>query len=143
MTFKIDYNNPDELKLLHAVSLFGHHLRQQYRVDYIDPETGKHRHFRIDLADPATMLAVEVDGDQWHSTPEQVAHDAWRQAILESLGWRVIRFRVKRVRSELFTCSRLVVEAIAEATDAPEEGHISDALSPDAFKKTFGFPRPY
>ncbi|MFA6117687.1 MAG: DUF559 domain-containing protein [Sphingomonas sp.] len=42
----------------------------------------------VDLACRAAKLAVEFDGGQHH---EQVAYDAERTAVLEGLGWKVIR----------------------------------------------------
>lgn len=50
------------------------------------------RSFRIDFAYPECRLAIEIDGVESHSTPEQRAHDARRQHLLEQAGWRVLRF---------------------------------------------------
>lgn len=47
---------------------------------------------RLDVAWPPQMVAVELDGLLWHGTPAAVIADADRQAILESLGWTVLRF---------------------------------------------------
>lgn len=37
-------------------------------------------------------LAVECDGDRWHSTSEQIRSDLYRQRTLENIGWRFHRF---------------------------------------------------
>ena len=42
----------------------------------------------VDLACRAAKLAIEFDGGQHH---EQTAYDAERTAVLEGLGWKVIR----------------------------------------------------
>jgi hypothetical protein len=38
-------------------------------------------------------LAVECDGDRWHSGSEKIAEDLARQAVLERLGWKFHRIR--------------------------------------------------
>lgn len=37
-------------------------------------------------------LAVECDGDRWHSSSEQIRSDLYRQRTLENIGWRFHRF---------------------------------------------------
>lgn len=46
--------------------------------------------FRLDLAYPGAKVAVEYDGQEFHRTPEQRAHDARRRALLRAAGWVVI-----------------------------------------------------
>ncbi len=50
--------------------------------------------YRIDLVveGAGKRLAVECDGDRWH-TAENLEADMARQAILERLGWRFVRIR--------------------------------------------------
>ena len=48
--------------------------------------------YRPDMLWPELRLIVELDGSRAHSTPAQLAADAARQAALEALGFRVIRF---------------------------------------------------
>lgn len=50
--------------------------------------------YRIDIVveGGGRRLAVECDGDRWH-TRENLAEDMARQAILERLGWRFVRIR--------------------------------------------------
>ncbi len=47
--------------------------------------------FIVDLYCASAQLVVELDGGQ-HYDPEQLAYDARRTQILESLGLRVVRF---------------------------------------------------
>jgi len=51
-------------------------------------------HFRIDLVvdGAAGSLAVECDGDRWH-TLQNFDEDISRQLILERMGWRFVRVR--------------------------------------------------
>jgi hypothetical protein len=47
---------------------------------------------RIDFAYPELLLAIEVDGWEVHGSPQALTRDFQRQADLEDLGWRVLRF---------------------------------------------------
>lgn len=62
-------------------------------------EAGSTR-YRLDLAFPSLMLAVEVDGSQHEERPAQVA-DSVRKAALEALGWTVVIIRSKTFASDL------------------------------------------
>lgn len=56
--------------------------------------------YRLDLAFPDRMLAIEVDGSQHEERPATTA-DAARQAALESAGWTVVRVRSRTFTSDL------------------------------------------
>ena len=62
----------------------GYDVRNQWRVG----------HYRIDLVvlDGNQRLAVECDGDRWH-TIDNLNEDLARQSTLERLGWRFARIR--------------------------------------------------
>jgi len=47
--------------------------------------------YRIDLAVPLEMIAVELDGEYWHSRPEVIARDAKKAALLQANGWALRR----------------------------------------------------
>lgn len=51
--------------------------------------------YRIDIVaiDGEKKVAIECDGERWHSSDLQVRNDMERQTILERLGWRFIRIR--------------------------------------------------
>lgn len=51
-----------------------------YSIDLVVQDRGGHR------------LAVECDGDRWHSSDAQIRSDLYRQRTLESIGWRFHRF---------------------------------------------------
>lgn len=65
----------------------------------------------VDLAYPDAMIAIEIDGYRWHSTPVQKRHDEQRQNQLILLGWRVLRFSASEVRRR----PEVVVQAIRQA----------------------------
>ena len=46
--------------------------------------------YRLDLAYPAAMLAVEYDGEH-HRTAEQARYDLERQAFVDARGWTILR----------------------------------------------------
>lgn len=51
--------------------------------------------YSIDLVlqdDDGHRLAVECDGDRWHTSDSQVRADLYRQRTLETIGWRFHRF---------------------------------------------------
>ena len=63
----------------------GYNITQQwevgaYRIDMVVQYNGK-------------KVAVECDGEQYHSGEEKVRADMERQTILERMGWRFIRIR--------------------------------------------------
>ncbi|MGN0941163.1 MAG: DUF559 domain-containing protein, partial [Selenomonadaceae bacterium] len=51
--------------------------------------------YRIDLvvSDDNQRVAIECDGERFHSGEEKIRQDMERQTILERLGWRFIRIR--------------------------------------------------
>lgn len=75
---------PAERRLWQALQgrqLGGHKFRRQYSVGaYI-----------LDFYCPALKLAIEIDGES-HCRPGAPEHDARRQAFVESLGIRFLRF---------------------------------------------------
>lgn len=74
-----------ERLVLQAIAARGYKIQTQYPVGY----------YRIDMVvgDANGRLAVECDGERWHSGAEKIAEDMARQAILERLGWRFHRIR--------------------------------------------------
>jgi hypothetical protein len=47
---------------------------------------------RLDLADVDLMAAVEYDGAEWHSSPEQRENDRVRRGLIREEGWLVEAF---------------------------------------------------
>ena len=52
---------------------------------------------RLDLADESAELGFEYDGDEWHSSPQQLEHDRARRREFEDDGWLVRAFRAEAV----------------------------------------------
>lgn len=53
---------------------------------------------RLDFANPGLLLAIEVDGYQYHSSPTAFARDAMRQRTLEARGWIFVRTTPTEIR---------------------------------------------
>ncbi|WP_244913507.1 endonuclease domain-containing protein [Heyndrickxia sporothermodurans] len=57
--------------------------------------------YRIDLTVPSLRLAIECDGKDYHSSPEQKKHDRRKNAYLRKHGWKVMRFSGRQINREL------------------------------------------
>lgn len=56
-------------------------------------------------------IALECDGERWHSTEEQIRSDIERQDILERCGWKFIRIRgSKYFRNPKMTMEDVIIE---------------------------------
>lgn len=55
---------------------------------------------RVDFADRERRLAVEVDGDRYHSKRAARSHDRRRDRALRAPGWEVLRFDADDVRRD-------------------------------------------
>ncbi|AZA92384.1 putative DNA helicase [Chryseobacterium nakagawai] len=85
-----------------AKSLIGNgysYIQPQYNVKeselFYNHKLGKqvYINFKLDLVvhNNGKMIAIECDGDPFHSLPEDVAYDIERQEFLERVGWKVYR----------------------------------------------------
>lgn len=89
-----DRRSPVEKAFLHAAKGRLPGLRCQYRVDpYI-----------IDFAIPGRMIAIEIDGHDYHSTLPQRENDNRRARNLSKLGWVVVRFTGSEVFKDPAHC---------------------------------------
>ena len=69
--------------------------------------------YKVDLADASLKVAVEVDGPS-HSSSLGKARDQKKQALLESFGWRVLRFCNQEVVRDATACARMVMSTISK-----------------------------
>ena len=67
----------------------------------------------IDVAFPALKLAIEIDGREFHNTPEAFESDRWRQNDLVLAGWRVLRFTANMVRDHPQIVLAIIERALA------------------------------
>ena len=96
-------DSPFESSVAMALKVRGYHIVQQwevgaYRIDMVAVCNGK-------------KIAIECDGERWHSTEAQIRNDMERQAILERIGWQFIRIRGSEYYSQPDrTIERVVAE---------------------------------
>ncbi|MGY1690369.1 AAA domain-containing protein [Geodermatophilus sp. SYSU D01105] len=83
-----DFDSLFEQRVFRRIQQRGYHVTPQVEVN------GR----RIDLVITGAQgkLAVECDGDAWHSSPEQVASDFARELELRRCGWHFWRIRESR-----------------------------------------------
>lgn len=75
------------------------YITPQYKVKedevFFNPKLQKevYVNFRLDLvvSKNGKLVAIECDGDPYHTMPEDVAYDIERQEFLERVGWKIYR----------------------------------------------------
>lgn len=122
-------DSPFETSVAKALKLYGFNIVQQWKVGS----------YSIDMVAVfgENKIAIECDGELYHSGEEKIRADMERQAILERLGWRFIRIRgseyysnpketIRRVVNELsgFGVEPEANELIVEETSRLKEGVI-------------------
>lgn len=98
--------SPFESAVAKSLADRGYHLMQQWKV-------GAYRLDMVALCGKKTV-AIECDGERWHSGEEKIREDMERQTILERLGWRFIRIR----GSEYFRCPEKTIERVVSELSA-------------------------
>lgn len=68
--------------------------------------------YRLDFALPDKKIAIEADGYGFHSSREAFTSDRSRQRILESQGWRFIRFSGSEINANADLCVRQAAHLI-------------------------------
>lgn len=73
------------------LSLLGEGWEAEFTVNTNrTPKQGFPHAYKIDIANPSLMIAVEIDGSSHHS-PKRREQDQKKDALLVSLGWKVLR----------------------------------------------------
>lgn len=100
------FDSPWERRLYEALAGHGIEAMPQY------PLAGR----QLDLAivKGGVQLDIEVDGDAWHRDPDgfRKVSDLWRDHLVRSLGWRVLRFWVYELRDDMEECIDRVVREL-------------------------------
>lgn len=95
------------------LAALGPNWRAEYALSLGPRKAGYPTHYKLDLANPALRIAIEVDGLSHHSRRHL---DAKKDTKLASLGWIVLRFS----NQDILTWS---------ATGMPMDGSISTTLA--------------
>ena len=73
------------------------------------------RDYRVDGAIPLGMIAVELDGHEFHErTPEQVAYRNQRDRDLQLAGWVVLHFSGREVFQDPWKCANQLFRATVD-----------------------------
>ena len=62
----------------------------QNEVAFSIPELEFNKDYRPDFVLPDQKVIIEVQGSYWHSKPEAIETDAYKMAVYEMTGWRVL-----------------------------------------------------
>jgi hypothetical protein len=68
-------------------------------------------HFKIDIACPDSMIAIEVDGRS-HSALNRQVSDVRKTKFLVGLGWTVLRFSNREVMADTAACAQIVLKSM-------------------------------
>ena len=83
----------------------------------------KIRDYRVDFAmfnraEPSVKIAVECDGHDFHEkTKEQARRDKSRDRLIQSLGFKVLRFTGSEIYRDPVDCASEVHDALLSAVD--------------------------
>lgn len=62
--------------------------------------------YRLDISYDDERLNIELDGRQFHASPEQWERDIARDLAVATLGWQTIRFSHRRLHGDVDGCRR-------------------------------------
>lgn len=81
----------------------------EWGIDFTTQYPMRYGHI-IDIAFPKIKLAIEADGEPWHS-PEK---DAVKNYVLKKHGWTVLRFKGNDILTDIAACIAKIKEKIKE-----------------------------
>ena len=96
----------------------GYHIVQQWKVGA----------YRLDMVAVCgkNTVAIECDGERWHSGESKIREDMERQTILERIGWKFIRIRGSEYyRNSEKTIARVISELSKFEIEPEETGVIT------------------
>lgn len=72
---------------------------------------------RLDMYHPASRTAIEIDGEAFHSSPDAVASDNRRSALLATHGIQVVRFSSRDVLRNAAWCRETARRVVTRRLD--------------------------
>ena len=108
--------SPFESAVARFLTVRGYHLVQQWNVGA----------YRLDMVAVCgrKKVAIECDGERWHSGEDKIREDMERQTILERLGWQFIRIRGSEYYSNPDKTMNRVVAELTDDGIEPEEAAV-------------------
>lgn len=85
---------------------------ERHKIKGFEPQFPTHSGFIIDFAFPQIKLAIECDGERWHSSKKAKAKKRFRDWILRRSGWRIIHFDGKEIHADIDFCIRRIIDVI-------------------------------
>ena len=85
MEAEVKAESPFEAEVAKYLLAKGYHIQQQY-------EAGPYR-IDIVVSYENKQIAIECDGERFHSGAAKIEEDMERQCILQRIGWKFIRIR--------------------------------------------------
>ncbi len=112
-------DSPFEEDVIKRMLAKGYHIVQQWRVGA----------YSIDMVAiyKNNKIAIECDGERWHSGEEKIREDMERQAILERSGWKFIRIRGSEFYSDKEATIERVIQELDQFGIMPESEYEEDA----------------
>lgn len=114
--------SPFEVAVAKALVSRNYHIEQQWEVGA----------YRLDMVVMCgeKKIAIECDGEQFHSGEDKIREDMERQTILERIGWRFIRIRGSEYYRNPDACIERVVAQLNEAEIYPETSSVAVSSKP-------------
>lgn len=72
-----------------------------------------HGQYSVDFAIPDLKIAIECDGDYWHSLPKSIKHDRMRDNYFYRNGWQTIRFSETEINTNIKNCIQRLQRAVS------------------------------
>lgn len=94
--------------------------QQIIRNQFSDKIVGnKQKTYFLDIAFPSLKVDIEVDGEAYHSSPEQRLRDSNRDRYLINTGWKVIRIPVREIASKSYASKITETLGLVHIEDPP------------------------
>ena len=74
----------------------------------------------IDIAFPNEFLAVECDGDYWHSTKKQKGRDKRKDDFLQLKGWSTLRLTEAEINTDPSGCVERIIAQLTRVQSQPQ-----------------------
>jgi very-short-patch-repair endonuclease len=117
-------DSPFEVEVARYLLAQGYHIRQQYEVGV----------YRIDIVViyQNKKIAIECDGERFHSGAAKIEADMERQCILQRLGWTFIRIRGGMYYRDKEGTMKIVMRRLNEygiKTETAEVDNVSESAN--------------
>ncbi|WP_052807261.1 endonuclease domain-containing protein [Risungbinella massiliensis] len=80
-----------EARLYDALKQAGYNVHAQYQI----------AGYAVDLVLKKERIAIECDGANYHSSPDQKRNDRKKTRVLRKYGWKVLRFTGRQINQNI------------------------------------------